>query len=139
MHPIIRNLLAVVAGIIIGSLVNAGLVGFLPTIIGTPEGVDMNDLESIKANIGNFELKHFMSPFLAHALGTLVAAFIAARFGATRHLLLALTPGFFFLLGGLGMVVLLPESPLWFKVLDLGLAYMPAAYLGYLLSGQKAH
>jgi hypothetical protein len=39
-------------------------------------------------------------------------------------------------MGGVYMVNILP-SPMWFNVLDLGLAYFPMAFLGYRL-GRKA-
>jgi hypothetical protein len=44
--------------------------------------------------------------------------------------------GFAFLAGGVMMVMILPETPLWFIFSDLILAYLPMAYLGYRL-GQR--
>jgi hypothetical protein len=37
--------------------------------------------------------------------------------------------GFFFLLGGIANVYLLP-GPMWFSVVDLVFAYLPVAYFG---------
>jgi hypothetical protein len=77
--------------------------------------------------------KHFLMPFLAHALGTFVGAFIAAKIAATSKMVIAIAIGIVFMIGGIMMVMMLP-SPLWFDATDLALAYIPMAYLGSRLS-----
>ena len=129
MNPILRNVLAVVAGFILGSVVNMGLISISGSIIPPPEGVDPNDIESIKASIDLYKPIHFLFPFLAHALGTLAGAYLAARLGASRKQILALIIGIFFLLGGVTMANMLP-GPAWFTVVDLFIAYLPMAWLG---------
>lgn len=79
---------------------------------------------------------HFLSPFLAHALGTLVGAYLVAWFAPKFKFVLALLVGGLFLLGGIMMVMMLP-SPIWFNVLDLGVAYIPMGYLGWRLNQPK--
>jgi hypothetical protein len=68
--------------------------------------------------------------------GTLVPAFLAARFAPTKPGLLALVCGLFFLLGGVYNVAVLP-GPLWFEALDLIVAYLPMAWLGYMMGSQR--
>ena len=63
MNPIIRNVLAFIAGIIIGSMVNMGLITIGGKIILPPPGVDVTDMESLKSSIHLFEAKHFIFPF----------------------------------------------------------------------------
>lgn len=126
MNSTLKNSLAVIAGILIGMVVNMGLIMISSSLIPPPVGIDNTTMEGLKAGMHLFEPKHFIMPFLAHALGTLIGAFVAAKFGATQHLKLALGVGAFFLLGGLTNVFLLP-SPVWFTLLDLGLAYIPMA------------
>jgi hypothetical protein len=133
MHPIIRNILAVVGGILIGMVVNGTLITMSAYIIPPPSGVDPNNMESIKANIHLFQAKHFIMPFLAHALGTLVGAFIAAKIAASHKLALAMSIGVLSLAGGIMAVSMIP-APVWFNVLDLVAAYIPMAYLGYKLA-----
>ena len=99
-----------------------------------PEGTDTNTAEGLKAAIPLFEFKHFLTPFFAHALGTLAGAIVAARIAATNKLKIALTIGFFFFLGGFSMIFMIP-SPLLFSLTDLILAYIPMAYLGARLAG----
>jgi hypothetical protein len=130
MNPILKNILAVIAAIIIGMVVNMGLLMLIGNMIPPPEGVDVMDGESIKANIHLFEFKHFVGPFLAHALGTLVGAFIAAKFSANNHFKFAMGIGVFFLLGGLANIMMIP-APMWFNALDLLVAYIPMAWLGH--------
>ncbi len=135
MSPLVRNLLAVVAGIVVGMAINGGLVAISSSIVPLPEGVDPNDFESINANIHKYSTQHFIMPFLAHALGTLAAAFTAAKIAVSHNMKFAMGFGVFFLLGGIAAVSFLPNSPMWFKGLDLIMAYLPMAYLGGKMAG----
>ncbi len=136
MHPLLRNLLAAVAGLLVGSIVNGVIVDLSGTVLPPPAGVDPNNLESIKANIHLYGPVHFMFPFLAHALGTLVGAFLAAKIAVANKMIPALIIGVMFLAGGIYMVTLIP-APTWFIALDLIVAYIPMAYLGGKLGGGK--
>ena len=93
-----------------------------------------DDVNPIDATM--WEIKYFLFPFLAHAIGTLSGAFIAAKFAASYHMILAICIGIFFLLGGISMVFIMP-APIWFIVADLSLAYIPMGWFGWKLSGQK--
>src|SRR5215207_3053152 len=104
MNPTAKNILAVVLGIVIGSAVNMGLIVGGMKVVPPPEGVDaMNDPESLKANIHRFEPKHFVTPLLAHALGTLVGAFVASKMAASHRFQFAMLIGAFFFAGGVYM------------------------------------
>ena len=129
MNPILKNILAVVAGLVLGSVVNMGLIMLSSSVIPPPEGVDVTNMESLKSSMHLFEPKHFIFPFLAHALGTLAGAFTAARLAASHQMKFALGIGAFFLIGGIANVFMLP-SPAWFTVLDLVGAYIPMGWLG---------
>ena len=128
MHPIIKNILAVVVGIIIGSVVNMAIIMISGSIIPPPNGADVTTMEGLKASLHLFEPKHFIMPFLAHALGTFVGAFVAALIAANNKIKFAMVIGFVFLIGGISNVIMLP-SPTWFTILDLGLAYIPMGYI----------
>jgi hypothetical protein len=127
--PIVRNILALLAGLAAGSAVNLGLIMVSGKVIAPPSGADVTTLEGLKASIHLFEPRHFLFPFLAHALGTLAGAFVAARAAANRKLTWALAIGAVFFAGGAANIAMLP-SPLWFNVLDLAGAYIPMAWLG---------
>ncbi len=135
MNPIIRNGLAVIAGLAAGSAVNMGLVIVGAEIIPPPAGVDVRDVESIKSGMHLFEFKHFIVPFVAHALGTLVGAFAAVFIAATSKMTVALVIGVLFLILGSINALMLP-SPVWFVVVDLVGAYLPMAWIGAKLSAR---
>ena len=135
MNPVIRNILAVLAGLVVGSAVNMGLILFGGAVVPPPPGVDVTDMASLEASMHLFEAKHFAAPFFAHALGTLAGAWLAALIAASSPFKIALGVGIFFLLGGTVNAFLL-SAPAWFVVLDLAVAYIPTAWLGYKLSGQ---
>ncbi len=137
MNPTLQNVLAFVGAALIGMLVNMSLVYLGPSIIALPEGADMTTPEGIKAAMPLLELKHFIFPFLAHALGTLAGAFAVAKLAASNKKYLALAIGGFFLLGGIYMVTLV-GGPLWFTVLDLVGAYIPMGWLGWNLATKKS-
>jgi hypothetical protein len=133
MNPILKNVLAVIAGLIIGSIVNMGIILISGSIIPPPEGGDITTLEGLKATMHLFEPKHFIFPFLAHALGTLVGAFVATKIAVSRKQFMALLIGVFFLIGGAINISML-DGPMWFNGLDLLMAYIPMAYLGWMLA-----
>lgn len=132
MNATLKNILAVVIGLIIGSAVNMGIIMISSSIIEPPSGADVTTMEGLAASIHLFEPKHFLFPFLAHALGTLAGAFLATLISASHKMKLALLIGIFFLIGGIMNIIMLP-SPAWFTVLDLAGAYIPMAWLGYKL------
>jgi len=138
MSPFIRNTLAVIAGCIFGGVVNGGLVTVLGGMVDLPTGVDPNNLEDIKNNIHLYSTNALLAPFAAHTIGTLMGAFMTARLAVSRHMILALFIGFFFLLGGIGMVVMIPTTPNWFKYLDLLVAYFPMAFIGGMIGMRSA-
>lgn len=137
MHPVLRNVLAVAAGILVGSVVNMGLIMISGSIIPPPEGADVTTTEGMKASIHLFSPRHFIFPFLAHALGTLAGAFLTARLAVSRNSFLAIVIGIFFLFGGIAAANMIP-APNWFVVTDLFLAYLPMAWLGGRLALRNA-
>ena len=129
MNPILKNSIAVILGLIAGSLVNGGIIMIGPSLIPPPSGADVTTMEGLTTSMYLFQPKHFLMPFLAHALGTLAGAFTAAKIAESHQMKFALGIGLLFLAGGITNVFLLP-SPLWFSILDLSFAYIPMAYLG---------
>jgi len=142
MNPILKNILAVIAGIVIGSLVNIGLIILGNNLMPVPGGCDMMNMAQeelmacLKAAMPSFEAKHFITPFLAHALGTLMGAFVTAKIAATKQKVFALVIGVWFLIGGISAVMQL-AGPIWFNVLDIVVAYIPMALLGWKWAGSK--
>jgi hypothetical protein len=132
MPNLLRNILAVLAGVILGSVVNMAIVTFGPTLIPPPAGVDVTTPEGLAAGIALFEPRHFITPFLAHALGTLVGAFVAYLVAASHKARFAYAIGVVFLIGGIAACFMIP-APAWFMALDLLVAYLPMAWLAVLV------
>jgi len=128
MSSIIKNVLALIGGGLVGMTANMGLIITGNQLI--PFSDNLNPMNAM-----NLEIKYFIFPFLAHAIGTLSGAFIAAKFSASYHMLFAICIGIFFLSGGISMVFILP-APIWFIVIDLVFAYLPMGCLGWKISNK---
>ena len=137
MNPTLKNILAVVIGLLVGGIVNMAIVMISGSIIAPPPGTNLTTMEGIKAALPLFEPKQFLMPFLAHAVGTLVGALITAKMAKTRNMQLALLIGVFYLIGGIENFRELPQSPTWFIIVDLVAAYIPMGYLGGKLMTNK--
>lgn len=133
MRPAIKCTIAVLAGLVLGSAVNMGLIMTSGVIIPPPPGVDVADMESLRASMHLFGPRHFIFPFLAHALGTLAGSLLATRLYAINSMVPGMVIGFFFLTGGIVNAFLLP-APGWFVILDLVFAYLPMGWIGYTLA-----
>ena len=128
MNSIIKNILALIGGGLVGMVANMGLIITGNQLI--PLSDTMNQMNAM-----NWEIKYFIFPFLAHAIGTLSGAFIAAKFSVSSNMLFAMCIGLFFLLGGISMVFILP-APIWFIIIDLVFAYVPMGWLGWKISNK---
>jgi hypothetical protein len=133
MNPTLRNILAVVAGVVACLFTNGALLSAMMKLNPGPAGFDPN-VPSTYALLG---ARHLLDPFAAHALGSLVGAGLAALLAAHSHRTMALVVGFVHLLGGIAAAFLIP-APTWFIALDLLVAYLPMAWLGWKLSGRPA-
>ncbi|WP_438479565.1 hypothetical protein [Oleiharenicola lentus] len=128
MNTLLRNVLAVIAGFLLGSFVNMALVVVGPKVFPPPAGLDMTTPAGLKAAMPLLEAKHFLFPFLAHALGTFVGALVAFLTAGSRKTVFAYVIGILFLCGGIAATTMMP-APKWFIAADLILAYLPMTAL----------
>lgn len=128
MNPIIRNILAIIVGWLGGSVINMALVQIGHALFPIT-GVEPTDMEALAEVMPTLDFKYFVFPFLAHALGTLSGATIAASIATGHKMKFALGIGVLFLLGGIIVNYMLP-GPTWFAVTDILIAYIPMAWLG---------
>lgn len=128
MNPIIKNILAVIAGWAGGSAINMALVQIGHAMFPI-NGVELTDMEALAEVMPTLDFKYFVFPFLAHALGTLSGATIAGSITTGPKMKFALGIGVLFLLGGIIVNYMLP-GPTWFAVTDILIAYIPMAWLG---------
>jgi len=132
MRAFLRGLLAVVLGLVAGSAVNMLLILLGGQLVPPPAGADTSTTEGLQAAMPLFEARHFLFPFLAHALGTFAGALLATWVAGRISKAPALLVGLLFLAGGIASCFMLP-APRWFEVLDVVLAYLPFAWLGHVL------
>jgi len=133
MNPVLRNILAVIIGAVVCVLLNGFLLGLMMKAIPPAEGFDPNDLNTY----GLLQAKHLLSPFVAHAVPSVVGGLVAALIAASHKMAFALVVGGLHLIGGIAAAFMIP-APVWFIVLDLGLAYLPMAWLGGRLASRSA-
>ncbi len=133
---IIRTILAIVIGLVGGMSANMGIITLSPMVITPPENVDVTTAEGLQSSIHLFQPKHFIMPFLAHALGTFVGAWLAMKIAQSHEKKIALFFGVFFLMAGISAVAMIP-APTWFNVLDLTMAYIPMSLLAWYANGKK--
>ena len=126
MKKIFKNIGIVILGIIIGMIVNMGLIIFGGIIFTLSENFD-------PMNAINWDFKYFIFPLLAHSIGTLSGAFIVSKLSKNSHIIIPLIVGLYFLSGGIYMVTILPV-PMWFISLDLIVCYIPMSLVGWKLS-----
>lgn len=129
MNNILRVIIAIVAGVFAGGIANMSLIMISGSIIPPPEGAITTTMEGLQASLHLFEPRHFIMPFLAHALGSVVGAVVVSLIVRKHKMKFAIGIGAWFMIGGIVNILMLP-SPLWFTVVDLGLAYIPMAILG---------
>ena len=134
MKPALRNLLAATSGVLAGGILNSAIVELGPMIIPLPEGADVTTVEGVRESMHLFTFWNFVPPFLAHALGTLVGAFVAVKLAVSHHARFAWGIGGFFLVGGIVAASMIGGS-VTFIAVDLVFAYLPMAWLGLKLAG----
>ena len=126
MKQTLKNIAIVILGIIVGMIVNIGLIILGGTIFPPSENFE-------PMNAMNWDFKYFIFPFLAHSIGTLSGALIVSKLSKKSSIILPLIVGLYFLLGGIYMITILP-APMWFVLLDVILGYIPMALLGWKLA-----
>ncbi len=136
MKPIVRNILAIIIGVFAGGAINMSVIMLSSYIIPPPEGANLLTTEGLKASMNLMQPKHFIMPFLAHALGTFAGSLIAAIIAGKNKMRIAIGISIWFMIGGLINIIMLP-SPLWFTILDLAGAYLPMGFLAGKLAQLK--
>ena len=130
---IVRNILAVILGFIIGGVVNMSIVAAGHAIMPPPAGFDGNSMDGVASTIHLLRPIDFIVPFLAHALGPFAGVLSAMFIAASGRKTIAIILGALFLLGGLAANIMIP-APTWYRITDLIFAYVPMAFLAWKVS-----
>lgn len=135
MHRTVRLAVAIIAGFVTGSVINMLLIQLGGSVVPPPPGANLQTAEGWQAAMPLLQPSHFLFPFLAHALGTFAGAYVTALLTPGRTRGPAYFVGALFFLGGCAAAVMIP-APLWFKVVDLVLAYAPTTWAGHRLAAR---
>lgn len=136
MNPIVKNILGVIAGWLVGSIVNMALIK-AGHVLMPIDGVDPNDMEALAVVMPTLEAQYFLFPFLAHVLGTFIGAIIAGLIAVNHKMKFSLGVGGLFLIGGIMINYMLP-GPSWFTVTDIVVAFIPMAWLGGVIAVNRS-
>ena len=128
-----KTLLVKTVAILLGCIV--GMITMMLThllffqLIPLPDGTTFGTPAQIAESVSKFELKHYLNPFIAHCMGTFIAAVTGGliAFSYRRHTIAII--GLLFLIAGILNSFDIP-APLWYDALDLIFCYMPMAWLG---------
>lgn len=132
MHPLLRNILAVLTGAVVCILLNGVLLELLMRTFPPPPGFE----PETPATYALLAPVHYVLPFAAHAIPSLIGGLIAALIASDRKRTCALAVGGLHLLGGIAAAFMIP-APAWFIVLDLTTAYLPMAWAGWRLVAHR--
>lgn len=129
MAKYVRIVLAVVVGVMAGSVANMTLVLVGSMVIPAPAGADVTTVEGLRASLHLLEPRHFLFPFLAHSVSTLLGSLIASLLAPSSTTVVSYAVGILFLAGGIANSFMVP-APAWYIAVDVLFAYLPAAWIG---------
>jgi hypothetical protein len=108
----LRNILAVIAGLVVGMAINMALVQLNIVFFPLPEGVDVTNSEQMREAIEGMPSAAWILVFVAHLAQAFVGGWVAARLGKSHPMVLAMIVGVLSLAGGIANALML-STPLW--------------------------
>jgi hypothetical protein len=131
----IRKILAVIIGLVAGSIFNMALISVSNAMYPLPPGIDPNDFEAFQAHVeaNGLPAGALILVLVAHAGGSLVSGLVCGLIAGRAWYAAAIGMGLLWMCAGGAMLLMLP-APIWFAVADVVL-YVPAALLGVRLGG----
>ena len=129
----IKNILAVILGLIIGNIAIMSLHYLGLYFYPLPEGADMSDMTAIAEYVKIAPLGSLLMVMLAHIGGTFIAGVSITLL--SKEIVVAYIVGGFFTISGIWNLYLLPH-PMWFNIEVV--LYLPAAVFGFKLFTKKS-
>ena len=112
-----KNVLAVIAGLIVAMLIITGLELLSGLIFPLPEGADPRNIEWLKNNLDSIPTGTLIIVAFAHLAGIVGGMFTATLISGTK-LLPAYIVGALMLVATVVNLFMIPH-PIWFKVTDM--------------------
>ncbi len=129
----VRNILAVLAGLIVGNLAIMGLHYVGMYFYPLPKGVNMGDMNTMADYVKIAPFSALLMVMFAHVGGAFIAGLAAALL--SKKMYVAYIVGGFFSIMGIWNLYLLPH-PMWFNL--EAILYLPAAIYGFKLITNRA-
>ena len=112
----IRNIGAVVVGIVVGMAFNMTLIQLnFQVLFPMPSGTDMNKPEQFNAFLAGLPHTAFIVVLFAHLGQSFVGAWLAARLASSHRMTLAMIVGTVALIGGI-MAMFMIDGPRWLVI-----------------------
>ena len=121
----IRNILAVVVGLVVGMAFNMFMVIVNTAIYPMPEGVTFEDPEGLEAYLAGLPLTAFLIVLLAHVGQAFFGGLVAAAINRKSAIRVAMIVGLLSMLFGIANMMMVPH-PAWMWI-EMPL-YLLAAY-----------
>lgn len=115
MHPIARNVLAVIAGLIVAFALVAGIEALGHIVYPVPAGLDFSKPEKVQEYVQGLPLGALLFVLAAWIVATFVGGLIAALIARTRPLLFSGIIGAFVLAATVANLLMI-SHPTWFAV-----------------------
>lgn len=133
----IRNALSLIAGYVLGSSLNMAITQFnMHILYPMPEGMSMSDPDQFNTYISNLPFVAFLVVILAHLSQAFIGGLVAARFGHSHPMRLAMAIGVLSLVGGIAAMAMI-EGPAWL-IVELPLYIAVAWVAGRLEEARRA-
>ena len=123
MSPIVRSILATIAGLVAGNLANMAIIQINTVLHPMPEGIDTSDMVKFGEYVAGLPMSALLTVTVAHLSQAFVGGWLAARLAASRPMLLAMIIAGLTMVGGIAMMMMVPhpawmwiEVPLYFVV-----------------------
>lgn len=124
----LRNISAVLLGIIVAGLGIAAIEALGHKVFPPPEDLDPSNAEAMAAALSAMPIPALLFVPLAWFLGTTAGTAVAANLSPSGKLRNGLIVGTVMLAGGLTTLTMIPH-PLWLSVLGV-LVFFPATWIG---------
>jgi hypothetical protein len=131
----VKNLLAVVAGVIVGGLMVAVMEIIGHSLFPPPPGLDASNPASLAKLMEQVPMGAKLSVVVAWAVGSLAAGFVAGKLASFNGSTMALIAGGVLLCAGGYTMIAIPH-PVWMVIAGL-LVPLPSAYAGWRLTAKS--
>jgi hypothetical protein len=128
MHPIVKNGLALLAGLFSAVVVISAVQACNFALYPPPPALDYNDPAQLALIMAQMPFGALVVLELSYALGSLAGGAVLGWLAASAHRSLALALGGMLTLAGLANLMTVPH-PLWISILTT-VTYVPMAWLG---------